>query len=37
MEVDDGDLLIARLWRWDSERLRQDAEKDHDEPTSHVP
>lgn len=33
MQVDDGDLLIARLWRWDSKRLRQDAEKDRDEQT----
>jgi hypothetical protein len=25
-EVADGDLLIARLWRWDTERLQKDAE-----------
>ncbi len=29
--MDDGDLLIARLWRWDAARLRADAERDHDE------
>ncbi len=33
MEVADGDLLIARLWRWDVDRLLQDAERDHDEKT----
>lgn len=24
-EVEDGDLLIARLWRWDEDRLEADA------------
>jgi hypothetical protein len=31
MEVADGDLLVARLWRWDAERLAKDAEVDYAE------
>jgi hypothetical protein len=31
MDVETGDLLVARLWRWDADRLRQDAERDHRE------
>ena len=29
MDVEMGDLLVARLWQWDAERLRKDAERDH--------
>jgi len=29
VHVEPGDLLVARVWRWDAERLRLDAERDH--------
>jgi hypothetical protein len=29
VEVEPGDLLIARVWRWDAPRLLLDAERDH--------
>lgn len=29
MEIEQGDRLVARVWRWDAERLRKDAEADH--------
>ena len=31
VEVEAGGMLVARLWRWDEERLRKDAERDHRE------
>jgi hypothetical protein len=29
VEVEPGDLLVARVWRWDVDRLLADAETDH--------
>ena len=31
LHVENGDLLVARLWRWDEERLREDAERERRE------
>jgi len=31
VEAQPGDLIVARLWRWDVERLRLDAETDYRE------
>jgi hypothetical protein len=31
VEVTGGELIIARLWRWDAERLQMDADRDHAE------
>ncbi|WP_344004792.1 hypothetical protein, partial [Nocardioides lentus] len=31
LELSPGDLLVARLWRWDAERLARDAKADRAE------